>query len=180
MIPDNELLRQRLEAWSTDMADLRLPLWQELPPLDLYMDQVLLLLKQYLAPLLREQGEKAVTASIINNYVRMKVMPPPVKKKYARTHLAYLIIICSLKQSLSIASIRELLPAETEEDTVRQFYDDFVSLFRTVSNSMIQLTRSEAEVSLLRAGHPAAAAAIAAVLTKSLTEQLLAVEEQEQ
>ena len=95
---------QRLTVWLEELEKFDLPDWESLPQLDLYMDQVILLLNRYLSPIVGE--EKYVTASIINNYVRMKVMPPPVKKRYARMHLAYLIIICTLKQSLSISSIR--------------------------------------------------------------------------
>lgn len=173
---DNEL-QQRLKAWGTEMEGFRLPRWQDLPPLELYMDQVLLLLKQYLEPLIRDQGEKVITASIINNYVRLKIMPPPVKKKYARTHLAYLIIICTLKQSLSIASIQELLPKEAEEAAVHQLYDSFVSQFGAVSGNMAQFASNPENSPLSAAGHPAATAAIAAVLTKSLTERLLQASE---
>ena len=53
-----------------------------------------------------------ITASIVNNYVRMKIMPPPVKKKYGRVHLAYLLMICTLKRSLPIAAIQRLIPEE--------------------------------------------------------------------
>ena len=84
---------QRLSEWLDKLERFDLPDWDSLPQLDLYMDQVILLLTQYLSPLERYGEEKAITASIINNYVRMKVMPPPVKKRYSRVHLAYLIII---------------------------------------------------------------------------------------
>lgn len=50
--------------------------------------------------------EQIITAAAINNYVRTKVMPGPNKKKYYRIHIAYLIIICSLKQNLSLAMLQ--------------------------------------------------------------------------
>ena len=81
---------QRLSEWLDKLERFDLPDWDSLPQLDLYMDQVILLLTRYLSPLERYGEEKAITASIINNYVRMKVMPPPVKKRYSRVHLAYL------------------------------------------------------------------------------------------
>lgn len=168
MMPDQELLRQRSAQCGDAMEHFRLPSWQELPPLELYMDQVLLLLRQYLGPLLAGQEEKAITASIINNYVRLKIIPPPTKKKYARHHLACLIMLCTLKQSLSIASIQALLPGE--EDDIQRCYDDFAAQFQLVCGSMARFARRPEEPT---AGHPAASAAIAAVLTKSLTEQLL-------
>lgn len=111
------MLRQQLKAWEGRMLSFSLPAWEALPELELYMDQVILLLSRYLSfPLSGESGEdKVITASIVNNYVRMKVMPPPVKKKYGRVHLAYLLVFCTLKQSLSIASIQRLLPMGIDE-----------------------------------------------------------------
>ena len=49
----------------------------------------------------------------------MKVMPPPVKKRYSRVHLAYLVMICTLKQSLSISCIQRMLPEEHGEEAAR-------------------------------------------------------------
>lgn len=175
---DQQLLRQRSNAWGAAMEAFQLPTWQELPPLELYMDQVLLLLRQYLGPLLADQGDKAITASIINNYVRLKIIPPPVKKKYSRTHLAYLLMICTLKQSLSIASIQALLPAQADEATVQQLYDGFAAQFRSICAQMAHFAHHPEGSPLAGSGHPAAAAAIAAVLTKTLTEQLLQPEEE--
>ena len=119
-----------------------LPSWDELPEIDLYMDQVIILLKQYLAPLHRGEEEKAITASIINNYVRMKVMPAPIKKKYSRVHLACLIMICTLKRSLSISCIQRILPSDHSEESVHQLYDDFVRQYRTVQKNFVQQAQS--------------------------------------
>ena len=110
MSGEREDAAQRLSKWLDGLKNYDLPDWDSLPPLDLYMDQVILLLTRYLSPLERYGEEKAITASIINNYVRMKVMPPPVKKRYSRVHLAYLVIICTLKQSLSISCVQRSLP----------------------------------------------------------------------
>ena len=78
-----------------------------------------MLLRRYLTPLDSGGDERSITASIINNYVRMKVIPPPLKKKYSRVHLAYLVIICTLKQSLSISCIQRMLPQDQSEEAVR-------------------------------------------------------------
>ncbi len=173
---EKELLDARLDKWCEEMAGFALPSWEELPQLALYMDQVLLLLRQYLDPLAPEGGEPPVTASIINNYVRLKVMPPPVKKKYTRVHLACLIILCMLKQSLSIASIRRLFPEEQDEESIRRLYEDFVAQCRTVTDSFVQRAGERA---LLPegSGSAAATAALIAGLGKSLTEALLLPEE---
>lgn len=139
---DNELTRQRMQAWLSGMEQFDLPEWDALPQLELYMDQVIILLKQYLAPLHRGEEDKTITASIINNYVRMKVMPPPVKKKYSRIHIACLIVICALKQSLSISCIQRILPADLCEEKVRRLYNDFVHQYRAVLSTFVRQTQN--------------------------------------
>ena len=88
------------------LAARKLPRWEELPDLDLYMDQVLSLIHRYLG---REESPdgKVLTSSMVNNYVKMRLMPAPEKKKYSRVHLAYLIAICVLKTSLPMAAVRD-------------------------------------------------------------------------
>lgn len=171
---------QRLSEWLNKLAQFDLPDWESLPQLDLYMDQVILLLTRYLSPLDRYGEEKAITASIINNYVRMKVVPPPVKKRYSRVHLAYLVIICTLKQSLSISCIQRLLPEDRSEEAVRQFYDGFVRQYRRSTAFLRRLLLTGGVPALAEAGLPpeegnalAAAAAIFSTLSKSLTAFLL-------
>lgn len=63
----------------------------------------------------------------------MKIMPAPVKKKYTRIHLAYLIIICSLKQSLSISVVSRIIPMNIPDDTAKEIYNDFVLRHRSIS-----------------------------------------------
>lgn len=173
MSDQKELTQQRLTAWTDRLAQLELPEWDRLPQLDLYMDQVIILLTQYLEPLSRE-AEKSITASIINNYVRMKIMPPPVKKKYSRVHLAYLMIICILKQSLSISCIKKMLPEEPSEAAVRQLYDEFVRQFRSSCAAFASHVQSTGELVLpLSGGNLVMAAAIFSNLSKDLTEYLL-------
>lgn len=161
---------QRLIQWLTEKETFDLPDWNTLPQLELYMDQVILLLEQYLG---RRTGEKALTASTINNYVRMKVMPPPVKKKYGRTHLAYLIMICLLKQSLSISSIQRLLPGDPTE--MEGLYSAFVAQYRTVSRDFLRQIRA---LPARETGPEVTAAAILSHLSADLTEYLLSEEGQ--
>ena len=124
--------------------------------------------------LTRNGDEKPLTASIINNYVRLKIMPPPVKKKYGRVHLAYLIMLCTLKQSLNIAYIQKMLPADYSEESTRQVYSDFVGQFRGVTDLFVRDLRS-AEQNMFKhsVGNSATAAAIISNLAKDLTEYLL-------
>ena len=105
-----------------------LPRWAELPDLALYMDQVLALMARYLENCPGADG-KGLTASMVNNYVKQGVVPPPVKKRYGREHLATLVMLCLLKPILPIASIRTLLDAELKEQSLETCYDAFCALY---------------------------------------------------
>ena len=120
---DKALVAGKLRRWETYLNNYRLPSWEQIPDLGLYMEQIIVLLRQYLdylPPELKE--EEFITAAAINNYVRTKIMPEPLKKRYYRVHIAYLLVICTLKQGLSIALIQRLLPVGLSEESVREFY----------------------------------------------------------
>ena len=110
------------------LAVSSLPRWAELPDLALYMDQVLALMARYLENCPGADG-KGLTASMVNNYVKQGVVPPPVKKRYGREHLATLVMLCLLKPILPIASIHTLLDAELKEQSLETCYDAFCALY---------------------------------------------------
>ena len=86
-----------------------LPRWNELPEIDLYLDQVVNYLEKYLGILNVNGDEKIITKTMINNYVKLGIMPAPEKKKYSKSHIAYLMVICILKQVYSIGDIGKLI-----------------------------------------------------------------------
>ena len=104
----------------------RLPRWSELPDLELYMDQVLSLVERYLGA---QPGwtARGLTAAMVNNYVKMGALPPPVKKRYGRRHLARLLMLCVLKAALPLAAIQVLMPADADGEAA--FYDGFCQAF---------------------------------------------------
>ena len=117
---DKELVAGKLRRWDRYLNRYRLPAWEEIPDIGLYMEQVITLLRRYLDYLPPElKDEEAITAAAVNNYVRNRVMPGPVKKRYYRIHLAYLIMICTLKQGISLSLVQRLLPAELTEEQLR-------------------------------------------------------------
>ena len=123
----NAFVAAKLRRWEKYLDNFRLPEWESIPDFGLYMEQVIDLLKQYLdylPPELKE--EQFITASTINNYVRTKVMPEPIKKRYYREHIAYLIIICTLKQTLSIALVHRIIPMGLTRDEVETVYRSYV------------------------------------------------------
>lgn len=131
---DRERIVQRMRKWEHYLNEHALPSWEELPALELYMDQVVALVNSYLGFLPKEVGlDSVVTAAAVNNYVRKKIMPPPVKKRYSRIHLAYLLMICSLKQCVSIAYIQQMIPLTLTEQAVHTVYNTFVEQQRRTS-----------------------------------------------
>jgi len=139
---DKELIAGKLRRWERYMDHYRLPSWEEIPDFGLYMEQVTVLLKDYLdylPPELKE--EQFITPATINNYVRKKVIPEPVKKKYYRTHIVYLIIICTLKQSLSIATLQTMIPVELSPDELHTYYDAYRKRHRIIARYFCEQVR---------------------------------------
>ena len=142
---DKALVAGKLRRWETYLNTYRLPGWDQIPDLGLYMEQVIALLRQYLdylPPELKE--EEFITAAAINNYVRTKIMPEPVKKPYYRVHIAYLLVICTLKQGLSIALIRELLPVGLDESEIREFYTRYAERHALAAAFFVEQVRGVA------------------------------------
>lgn len=88
----------------------------EIPGIDLYMDQVTTLMDKKLRSVTRyPQEDKILTKTMINNYAKNDLLPPPVKKKYSKEHVLVLIFIYYFKGILSISDIQTLLQPITEK-----------------------------------------------------------------
>lgn len=128
MAYDGQLIAGKLRRWEKYLMRFHLPVWEEIPNFGLYMEQVVDLLKEYLDYMPPElKDEQIITGAAINNYVRRKFLPSPQKKRYYRVHIAYLIMICTLKQSLNMTMIQRLLPEGEDEIAVRSAYERFVA-----------------------------------------------------
>lgn len=104
---------------------LLFPSWDQLPELDLYLDQVLLYVNNVCRPAV-PQSDKGLTASMINNYVKHGYIDKPVKKKYQRRQVARLIAITTLKTVFSIQEIAATLNMLHQEAEAQELYDQFV------------------------------------------------------
>lgn len=101
------------------------PRWIELPDIPLYMDQVVSILSKHLQPFLSVKEEKVITRTMINNYVKHGIVKPPVKKRYDRTHLAYLFVVCILKQVYRMDEISALISIQIASSPIDRSYDYF-------------------------------------------------------
>jgi len=86
-----------------------IPRWEELPEMELYSEQVIKYLEDYLEPFHADQSEKLITKAMVNNYVKHGILKPPVKKRYNKSHIAYLFVISLMKQVYSINDIKILI-----------------------------------------------------------------------
>ena len=101
------------------------PKWEDIPNIDLYLDQVLLYVNQVCAPISPDK-EKGLTASMVNNYVKHGYLTKPDKKKYQRKQIARLIAITTLKSVFSIQEIAQTLNTLQAQASSDQLYDAFV------------------------------------------------------
>ena len=162
----NELVAGKLRRWEKYLNNFRLPAWEDIPDFGLYMNQLTDLLRQYLdylPPELKE--EQFITAATINNYVRTKVMPEPVKKRYYREHIASLLIILSLKQSMSLSMITHLVPVSLSREELRETYTVFARRHGIAAKCFVEQVRKVAGPILL---HEEAGGEIAAERTEDL------------
>ena len=138
--------------------------WAQLPQIALYMDQVLLVLNQALAPL-AVSDDPVVTSTMINNYVKMKLAAPAEKKKYDREHMARFVMICLLKKVLSMTEIAAVLEKLLESRSLEDGYDLFCR--------ELELRLASPEGPDSEACPDYLAAAIRAVACKILLERML-------
>lgn len=103
------------------MQRYHVPRYAELPSIPLYKDQVVEELNRILQPL--RVGE--ITATMVNNYVKVKAIPAPQKKRYDTRQLAGLYLLCLFKQVYSIGEITAMLEELYAEGDFVQTYDAF-------------------------------------------------------
>lgn len=120
-----------------EQLNFHIPRWNELPDLDLYLDQVVTFIDKYLSNYINsdienknndnkeEKTTTCVTKTMINNYVKQNIMEPPIKKKYNKKHIAYLFVICILKQVYSISDIDKLIKLTLKSFQIENAYDTF-------------------------------------------------------
>lgn len=111
----------------------------EVPNIDLYMDQVTTFMDEHLSDIKRYEDDKTLTKTMINNYTKNKLLPPPVKKKYSSDHLYIMAFIYYFKQMLSIGDIQKLLTPMTEDF----FGDNDVISLEKIYKEVYQLEKEQ-------------------------------------
>ena len=108
--------------------------WELIPDLGLYMDQVITFIGRIYAPVYGPEVKRYLSAAMINNYVKGKLIPRPAGKKYSREQIALLVMIVALKQVLSMEDIKKLIALE-ENQSAKPLYAAFCDRFSQVLQS---------------------------------------------
>nr|WP_315022855.1 DUF1836 domain-containing protein [uncultured Aminipila sp.] len=123
--------------------------WEDIPDIDLYMDQVLnYMTRQHIG---LESGE-TLTSAMVNNYIKKELLPRAKGKRYERKHIAYLTAICLFKQILSVDSTKELLNNQLLESDIKSFYEKYCTKLDTAYDAVgekIQENMTEQDISEL-------------------------------
>ncbi len=141
-------------------------MYHELPDLNLYMDQVIDEVNQYLAPLTKTQ----ITKSMINSYVKQGLVDRPEKKRYSQKHLAEIFIVTLMKPILSLETIQKSMALALDIAPVDKAYDQFIAIF---NRELSQLQTTD-----LSASHYQQMA-IQSLLYKLLIESMIKQEDKE-
>ncbi len=135
--------RKRLNKILHQLAEIDYVHPEDIPNIDLYMDQVLTFLDQELGTVREVNEDKAMTKTMINNYTKNQLLPPPEKKKYSRDHMLNLIFIYYFKNFLGLKDIKSILDPINEKyygdnDGLDFFdiYSNMVGYERKVANEV--------------------------------------------
>lgn len=116
---------------------------EDIPNIELYMDQVTTFMESQLESTKRYPEDKILTKTMINNYAKNHLLPPPVKKKYSKEHVLLLIFIYYFKNLLSIKDIETLLAPIAEKDfnsegnySVTDIYEEVCQLQKSRIDSL--------------------------------------------
>ena len=119
---------QTKQQIAESVRHFRLPRYEEIPNVGLYLEQVTKYIGEYLEPI---QGG-ALTASMISNYVKKRLIDNPVKKQYSRDQIAYLIFIAVAKNVLSLDALINFIDLQKRTYTVQRAYDYFCQQFENL------------------------------------------------
>ena len=130
---------------SKNLRSFSLPLYRDLPNVPLYRDQVIAYINEKLAPLALCIEQPVITPSMVNNYVKIGLIPAPQKKQYGREALARLIAICIFKQVLPISAVQSLFRIQRYSYDAEVAYNYVAAQLQLSLQSAFSLEQSPVE-----------------------------------
>jgi len=127
-----------------NLRDIKYIMSEDIPNIDLYMDQVTTFMDKHLRSSKRYDDDKLLTKTMINNYTKNELLPPPNKKKYTKEHMFLLIFIYYFKNVLSMNDIQTIFNPLTgryynnKESKIKleQIYDEIFRLEKEQTDAL--------------------------------------------
>lgn len=116
------------QAVTESVLNFRLPRYQDIPDVGLYLEQTTKYISGHLEPVL----DGAITASMISNYVKKGLIENPVKKQYSREQIAYLFFIAVAKKVLSLDALQNFISLQKRTYTPERAYNYFAEEFENL------------------------------------------------
>lgn len=126
--------KELLKSILANISDINYVKPEDIPNIDLYMDQVTTFMDSHLQSSKRYEDDKVLTKTMINNYAKNNLLPPPVKKKYSKEHVLVMIFIYYFKNILSIKDIETLLSPITGQYFGNEDGMDLTAVYTEVMN----------------------------------------------
>lgn len=167
-------VKRQLSNWLLELTNYNTPNIDALPNIDLYMEQMINYLENELRVFMKNENDKIITSSMINNYVKANIIPAPNAKKYRKNHLCNILEICSLKQVLQLSDIYELLNYDEYKSVFVHYKDQQDKLIQSIACStrkeLVNVKKETAEEDLKKL---ATKMAIQANIYKTISERIL-------
>ena len=166
----------------TGLKELKLPRYKDLPDFGIYSEQLVEIVNKALEAMFDKDNK--LTKSMVNNYVKHKIMPSPIKKRYFRNHIVYCIVITVFKNNLSIAEIDGGILHEFKKSSIEESYNYFCDKIESVMRFIIDIldkqddpdTKMTATIDVDLDKRNGLTLAIVSVCTKVITQKLLEYE----
>lgn len=140
--------KEKLDSLLKEVTELNDITLSDIPDIDLYMDQVTTLFEKKLGKLKRDQEDKIMTKTMINNYAKANILPSVKGKKYNKNQIILLALIYNLKQNLSLNDIGSLfgpiLASITDQEADREAgQEDNSNEVNELYSSFLELKRNQ-------------------------------------
>ena len=122
------MVEEKIRRLSEPVRLFHMPRYQEIPDVGLYLEQV----TRYVNQSLSGCGISPITASMVSNYVKQKIIPGPVKKAYSARSIAYLLFVACVKSVASMEDIRTFIGIQQETYELPTAYAYFCEEFENL------------------------------------------------
>ncbi|MBO0364977.1 DUF1836 domain-containing protein [Streptococcus vaginalis] len=164
------------------LKEFKLPRYKDLPDFGIYSEQLVEIVNKTLEVMF--EGDNKLTKTMVNNYVKDKLMPSPIKKRYYRDHIAYCIVITVLKNILTMAEIDDGILFELKKSSIEESYNYFCNKVEEVLRLVINILEKQdspeikgtASINIDLDNRNGLTFAIVSVCTKVITQKLLGYE----